>query len=266
MAFSKFEEQVFLTTVLIQNLTDGEFGTGFLITKPIDPSDPKKKKILLFSNKHVFWGKADMKNPEAKKKLSLTLHRRETDGSYKPGSVHTFIFETDRKQAGYFDHPEENVDVACANISDVGNKNIPLNIIALDVDNFIDFDKNVLTASTKILFVGYPTGFYDRKHWLPVMRLGSIASIPSINFNGERQILVDAQVFPGSSGSPVFVSVNGRYKLLGIISNGVQKRLDFAEVKKSTNDQEQKNQIPTEWMGLGLLFTNETIKEGYNLA
>jgi len=34
--FDKFEEQIFLNTVLIENLTDAEFGTGFLIQKRID--------------------------------------------------------------------------------------------------------------------------------------------------------------------------------------------------------------------------------------
>lgn len=265
MEFSRFEEQVFLTTVLIQNLTDREFGTGFLMTKPV-PQDITKTKFLLFSNKHVFWGKKDKDNPNAKKQISITLHQKEIDGSYKLGTIHTFIIDIDRTQPGYYDHPNKDIDVACANISSVGNQNLPLHIKALDFEHFFDFDRSTLTAGTQILFIGYPTGFYDKKHSLPVMRVGFIASIPSIDFNGSRQILVDAQVFPGSSGSPVFVPVVGKYKLLGIISDGVHKSLDFVEVKKTTEGNKEKISIPREWIGLGLLFTNETIKEVYDLV
>jgi hypothetical protein len=52
--FDKFEEQIFFNTVLIENLSDGEFGTGFLLQKDLGNG---KTKHLLFSNKHVFWGK-----------------------------------------------------------------------------------------------------------------------------------------------------------------------------------------------------------------
>jgi len=265
MEFSKFEEQVFLTTVLIQDLTDGEFGTGFLMTKPVQ-EDSTKIKCLLFSNKHVFWGKKDKDNLQAKKRISIVLHCKENDGSYKLNTIKQFVFDIDRTKPGYYDHPDQNVDVACANISDVANKKIPLHIKAIDFENFFDFDIKTLTAGTRILFIGYPTGFYDKKNSLPVMRVGSIASIPSVDFNGLRQILLDAQIFPGSSGSPVFIIVNGKYKLLGIVSNTVYKSLDFMEVKKTSEKNEEKASVPLQYIGLGLLFTNETIKEVYDLV
>ena len=42
--------------------------------------------------------------------------------------------------------------------------------------------------------------------------------MPNIDFNGKGQIVIDAQIFPGSSGSPVFVSWEGKYSLLGVVS------------------------------------------------
>ncbi|MDD5569015.1 MAG: serine protease [Candidatus Pacebacteria bacterium] len=265
MEFLKFEEQVFLVTVLIKNLTDGELGTGFLMTKPV-PDDLTRTKYLLFSNKHVFWGQKDKNNPSAKKRIVITFHQMEADGSSKLEALQNFIIDMDRTKPGYYDHPDPAVDVACANISSALNEGIPLHIKTVNFKNFFDFDKNTLTAGTDILFVGYPTGFYDYKNSLPVMRMGSIASIPSIDFNGLRQILLDAQIFPGSSGSPVFVPINGKYKLLGIVSDGIQKNLDFAEIEKISQKKCKKVLMPTEWIGLGLLFTNETIKEVYDLA
>ncbi|MBU0999144.1 hypothetical protein KKG24_02440, partial [Patescibacteria group bacterium] len=117
--FDKFEEQVFLNTVLIENLTDKESGTGFVISKPIEEG---KQKLLLFSNKHVFWGKKDKDTEGAKKTLRLTFHKKKEDETYELGQVHSFNVEIDRKLGSkkyYFEHPNKNIDVGCINISNL---------------------------------------------------------------------------------------------------------------------------------------------------
>lgn len=260
--FDKFERQVFLTTVLIENLTDGEMGTGFIVFKPVDETN---KKFLLFSNKHVFWGKKDINELGIQKNVRLTFHKKDKDGKYIPGNIHQVTGKLTRDETkGYYDHPNPEVDVACANISQFGNEELALFIMGVG-DDFFDFDINDLHAGMNVKFVGYPSGFFDRKNWLPVLRSGSISSIPGIPFNGKPQILLDAQVFPGSSGSPVFASLNGKYKLMGLISDGINKNIDFVEIEK-TAEEGSKIKLPREWMGLGLLFTLETLKEVYDLA
>lgn len=262
--FDKFEEQIFLNTVLIENLTDNESGTGFVISKPAEEG---KQKLLLFSNKHVFWGKKDKDAKDIKKTIRLTFHKIKEDDTYELGQVHSFVVEIDRTEGKvYFDHTNPKVDVGCINISSLNNRGIKLNIPALDINEFAKFDRSELIAGMKILFVGYPSAFYDKKNSLPVMRSGTIASIPSVDFNGEPCILLDAQVFPGSSGSPVFAIVKDKYQLLGIISSGVCKGLDFVEIEKSSDEKNTKTSVPVEWLGLGLLFINETIKEIYDLV
>lgn len=258
MEFSKFEEQVFLTTSLIENLTDNELGTGFLMAKPFEG----KTKILLFSNKHVFWGKKDWDKPILQKEIQITLHAMQ-NGNEEIGKRHKFRLIINRQQPGYYDHPNTQIDVACANISSVTSVGIKLHLKAIYVDKFFNFERNQISAGKNVLFIGYPTGFYDEMNFLPILRAGTIASIPSVNFNGTPKILLDAQIFPGSSGSPVFVEMNGYYKLLGIISDGLHKGIDFIETETTC---ETKMRIPREWIGLGFLYTNETIKEVYDLA
>jgi len=261
MDFTKFEEQVFLTTVLIENLTDEEFGTGFLMSKKIGDG---KNKILLFSNKHVFWGAKDMNNQNTSKEIRITLHKKNIDGSYTPGAVQAFEFNLKRESDGYYDHPNPEVDVACLNVSIMLQQNISLNIWTIDYSPFSNFKRDNLYAGQKIIFLGYPTGFYDKKNFLPILRAGYIASIPSIDFNKKPHILVDAQVFPGSSGSPVFIQINSDYQLLGIISDGVFKHIDFTHI--TTTADKKTISLPREWIGLGLLHTNEMIKDVYNLV
>ncbi len=82
-----------------------------------------------------------------------------------------------------------------------------------------------------VTFVGYPNRLFDRKHYLPIIRKGTTATPPLIDYNDEPAFLISASVFPGSSGSPVFlhdavqyatrkgtVSGPGRLWFLGILS------------------------------------------------
>lgn len=261
IVFDKFEKQVFLNTVLIENLTDGETGTGFLMLKKVDE---EHLKFLLFSNKHVFWGKKDKDKKDIEKIIKLTLHKNNDDGKYVPGNVCEIKGKIYRDSGkGYYEHPDTEVDVACINISKVNERGLSLNILGLGED-FFEYEVDDLHAGMKVIFVGYPSGFYDKANKLPVLRSGTIGSIPTIKFNDKPQILLDAQVFPGSSGSPVFASIKGKYRLLGIVSDGIHKNIDFVEFQKTTD--ENVVSIPREWIGLGLLFTYDTIKTVYELA
>lgn len=79
--------------------------------------------------------------------------------------------------------------------------------------------------------LGYPYGFYDQTHYLPIWKTGHVASEPSVDFEGRPVFLVDVSAFPGMSGSPVLAVASGIYesedgamrsgrvrKLLGIFS------------------------------------------------
>ena len=75
-----------------------------------------------------------------------------------------------------------------------------------------------VALGSEVLFVGYPNDYYDTVNNLPLVRKGTLASMPNIDFRGKGAVVIDAQVFGGSSGSPVFVSWDGKYSLLGVIS------------------------------------------------
>ncbi|MFC8010415.1 S1 family peptidase [Streptomyces cinereoruber] len=63
-----------------------------------------------------------------------------------------------------------------------------------------------------VTFIGFPDGLYDRKHNTPILRRGIAATPLSLDWCGRPQFLVDASVFPGSSGSPVFLVQNPPYR------------------------------------------------------
>jgi hypothetical protein len=68
-----------------------------------------------------------------------------------------------------------------------------------------------LYSGEDILFVGYPHGVYDRINNFPIFRRGTASSHPAVDFENKPEFLIDASVFPGSSGSPVFIYNNTWY-------------------------------------------------------
>jgi len=58
-------------------------------------------------------------------------------------------------------------------------------------------------AGTSLLVVGFPLGFHDTLHHMPVVRHAVIASSFGLRFQGEGYFLTDARTHRGTSGAPV---------------------------------------------------------------
>jgi len=68
--------------------------------------------------------------------------------------------------------------------------------------------------------IGYPLGFHDNVHNLPITRLGAIASAYGSHFRGEPLFLVDARLHSGTSGSPVILPSSSMRQIAGGIALG----------------------------------------------
>ncbi len=64
-----------------------------------------------------------------------------------------------------------------------------------------------IEVGTSVLLVGFPLGFYDTLHKLPVARQAVIASSFGLRFQGEGYFLTDARTHRGTSGAPVVMRV-----------------------------------------------------------
>jgi Trypsin-like peptidase domain len=58
-------------------------------------------------------------------------------------------------------------------------------------------------VGTPLLIVGFPLGFHDVLHHLPVARQAAVASSFGTRFQGQGLFLTDARTHRGSSGAPV---------------------------------------------------------------
>jgi hypothetical protein len=79
---------------------------------------------------------------------------------------------------------------------------------------------------TSLLIVGFPLGFHDTLHHLPVVRQAAIASSFGLRFQGQGYFLTDARTHRGTSGAPVVMRGERRsnesrplpWQLLGVHS------------------------------------------------
>ena len=92
-------------------------------------------------------------------------------------------------------------------------KNIgELDIVSLDYDDTDQYqdhpyplEEREIPVTSQVTMVGYPSGLWDSKNNYPIVRQGNIATPPNVDFNGKEEFLIDIALYPGSSGSPVFL-------------------------------------------------------------
>ena len=121
--------------------------------------------------------------------------------------------------------------MACVDVSAFTHSDAYVNCIDSSFLTPIDYEKVALGSD--VLFIGFPNDRYDFVNNLPLIRKGTLASMPNLDFNGRGEIVIDAQVFRGSSGSPVFIDWDGTYKLLGVIARMMQQE---AAIEASTGE------------------------------
>lgn len=77
---------------------------------------------------------------------------------------------------------------------------------AFDTSQLLQSDAHV-EIGANALVVGFPLGFHDTLHHLPVVRHAIVASTIGLRFQGKGYFLTDARTHRGSSGSPVVIRV-----------------------------------------------------------
>ena len=248
----QFEHQIpYVTTRIVT--PDGGMGTGFFYQAnlPSEVFGEGKAIKLLISAKHVFYDNNDKDesgrpNPSARptKLIHLNLNRRNVDGSpiYGGGLNKTFVI---RDHPGYWEHPDASVDLACRNVS-ILDQSDPGPYIKHVTSEFLDpIDYYTIGVGAEVTFIGYPSDTYDVVNNLPLIRKGVLASLAYLNFGGRPELVIDAETFPGSSGSPVFFVVDRKHRLLGVLARAFKERQGI---------------LPS-FIGLGVVLKRELVKE-----
>jgi hypothetical protein len=182
--------------VLSEGTTDLVQGSGFLYGQ----QEPNARPFLsLVTAYHVLTGAGPTRKQAPKgDRIRFLLHLSNED----PAAVRWVslpLKTTDGEPTWVRSESVEEADLALVPIPYNFQVGIPkINCFTVDV---INMDMR-LSAGDQVSVVGYPLGYYDSKHNLPIWKTGNIASDPDVDFDGLPRFVVDVTAFKGMSGSP----------------------------------------------------------------
>jgi hypothetical protein len=217
MRVETLAEQLFFVTCRIEahSRTAAWTGTGFVYAVETD----RGPAHFLVTNKHV------LENPETGPAEEMTL--RFVQGQVA-NPIPTQIALGQATQVTikglnpdmWVGHPDRSVDVACFPMSpvleDMARRGVPAFFRAVSPEMCLGVGADVDTdAIESLVFIGYPNGLFDTANFLPILRRGTTATPLEVDYRGKPAFLMDASVFPGSSGSPVFILDRGIYVTRG---------------------------------------------------
>lgn len=241
---SFYEQMMFMTVRIITHYDSGiGQGTGFFYGHQAGSG---QMLPLIITNRHVI-DRAQIKGKEERPvKWSFHLH----EGGVGPGSKPTGRFEeielkTQNGFGWWFKHPDPNVDLAAMMVGGLHDQ-----AKAQGFDAYFKICGSPLVATKEfrmglgpmesVVVVGYPRGLWDNKNNLPIMRRGWTATHLGFDFCGRKEFVIDAGIYGGSSGSPVFLAdgpfyldrknkaihPGERIQLLGVLYAGAHEEAD----------------------------------------
>lgn len=236
-----FDKNLYGLTTLIECGT-AQFksqGSGFYYNE-ISPKDPnidggqwrEIKGIYLITNRHVALPKIN--ECEVLPDYFIFNLREVVDD--KVEWVPITLSQEQLKQRLLL-HNNNDVDVVAIKVDDViidlvshnsdrsfiiggslSNDNLPINSpIKIDV-------------TSDIIVASYPRGFYDITNKFPIVKSGIISSGWGLQFNSMPVFLIDAQLFPGSSGGLVISKPTNIAMINGQLMHSKEKQFVFLGV------------------------------------
>ena len=165
--------------------------------------------LYLITNRHVVIDEAAQHRPDS---LRILVHTNSLDLT----SNETIVIPLFKDGVSQWrEHPEHGskVDVVAVSITD------PTMLSQHYIDAFRPSDilseDQTLPPGQSVLIVGFPLGFNDTYHNLPIVRQAVVATDFSHPFKGEPYFLTDARMHRGTSGAPVVARIKRPTEVAG---------------------------------------------------
>lgn len=185
-------ERMLLTTVRVAT-----FEGSFALTAASGFFFERDERLFLVTSRHVLFDEASGHRPD---RIEIAVHTDERDLSRCAG-MSMLLYRrglADWREAADAGGP---IDVA---VLELDRSMLPAAVV-LHAFTPADVPPGPagIEAGGAVSIVGYPLGFHDDVHHLPVVRQAAIASSFGLRFQGRGCFLTDARTHRGTSGAPV---------------------------------------------------------------
>jgi hypothetical protein len=186
-----------------------------------------------------------------------------------------FQLNIDEFPHAWFPHPNPDIDLAIVPLRPLeaaaNERGVELYYQAIDTRLApSEAQVEAFDALEDVLFIGYPSGVWDQVNLIPIMRRGTTATPIALDFEGRPEFLIDAAVYPGSSGSPVFLVAPETLR-----TPGGGRKFHFVGVVAAVFFREEANRIASipvpanlgattigsEMIDLGLIIKSQSVLE-----
>ncbi len=178
----------------------------------------RDERLYLVTSRHVFIDEPSKHRPN---RIEIELHSNAEDLA-RSTMMSLMLFEGGRSLWKQGVDAAGEVDVAVLEID--RHALPPAAVINAFTPEHLALAQAPVEVGTSVLILGFPLGFRDTLHHLPVVRQSVVASAWGLRFQGQGFFLTDARTHRGTSGAPVVMreqqAVNQvlPWRLLGVHS------------------------------------------------
>ena len=185
---------------------------------------PDEGRLFLVTSRHVLCDAASGHHPE---RIEIELHTDSANLAAATG----FSIPLYRNGRSLWRQGEDGageIDVAAIEIERAALP--PTTLHAAFTPAHLAGRRDRVEVGSSLLIVGFPLGFHDQLHHMPVARQAVVASSFGLRFQGQGYFLTDARTHRGTSGAPVVMRLpdgdGGRGELPWLLLGVHSARLD----------------------------------------
>lgn len=186
----------------------------------------RDERMFLVSSRHVF---VDNDSGHLPDRVEVELHL-DPDNVTQTIGLSILLYKNGRAVWRQGRDQDSEIDVAVLEIDGAALPGVALRAFS---PRHLASSSDEMPLGQSLLIPGFPLGFHDAIHHLPVVRHANLASPWGLRFQSRAYFLTDARTHRGSSGAPVVLRCDNEHlqddelpwKLLGIHSS----RMDMGD-------------------------------------
>jgi len=169
----------------------------------------RDNRLFVVTSRHVVYDKSSEHYPD---RIAIEMH---TDPINMTRTIE-FSIPLYSNQTSQWRQGEDSAGAIDVAVIEIEQALLPKSVVyrAFTADHLVG-ELDQVDIGSSLLVVGFPLGFHDTLHHMPVARQAVVASAFGMRFQGEGFFLTDARTHRGISGAPVIMKAGDADTALG---------------------------------------------------